>query len=241
MTGITALSAEFRIMNSAASPDISFDFSREGRLGFPEIIYGESKSADQLNRIIRQCRDRKHPLLISRCQPEKAPQLPDGTYDPVSRVWKGQPDPPPLREQQVAVLSGGTADAPVVEECMQTLGFLGIGCQSFQDIGVAAIHRFLDRLPELEPFKVLIVVAGFEGALASVVAGQCPRPVIGVPTSVGYGVASGGTAALHAMLSSCANGLLVMNIDNGVGAALAAKRILQLSFQSSTTNSQEST
>ena len=92
---------------------------------------------------------------------------------------------------------------------------------------MASVQRFLDRLPEIRTFDVLIVVAGFEGALASVVAGQCPQPVIGVPTSVGYGVAAQGVAALHAMLASCANGLMVMNVDNGVGAALAAGRILR--------------
>ena len=136
----------------------------------------------------------------------------------------GRPSPP--RPGKVAVLSGGTADAPVVAECSTVLRFLGLETKSFQDVGVAAVQRFLKHLPELECFDVLIVVAGFEGALASVVAGQCPQPVIGVPTSVGYGVAVNGNAALNAMLASCANGLMVMNIDNGVGAALAAGRIL---------------
>lgn len=207
-------------------PDVEFDFERETRLGFPEIVFGQSKSADQLQRIIDQCRQRNHPVLISRCQPEKAQTLAGGHYDPVARTWVWQPAYPPIVQGRVAVISGGTADAPVVGECVNTLRFLGIHTESMQDIGVAAIHRFLKRLPELRAFDVIVCVAGFEGALASVAAGQCPQPVIGVPTSVGYGVAEGGRAALHAMLGSCANGLMVMNVDNGVGAALAARRIL---------------
>jgi pyridinium-3,5-biscarboxylic acid mononucleotide synthase len=211
----------------ASNPDLEFDFTRRERLGFPEIVYGEAKSVDQLQRIVSECREKSHPILISRCQPEKAAALTGGDYDPVARTWRWQNAPPPSRKGKVAVLSGGTADAPVVAECSNVLSFLGLHTQSFQDVGVASVQRFLKHLPELEAFDVLIVVAGFEGALASVVAGQCPQPVIGVPTSVGYGVAAQGVAALHAMLASCANGLMVMNVDNGVGAALAAGRILR--------------
>lgn len=215
-------------MSDSAPDDVTFDFNRADRIGFPEIIYGESKSVDQLQRIVKACRENDHPILISRCQPEKAVQLEDGIYDPVARIWQSGNRAPDNPLGKVAVLSGGTADAPVVQECFLTLGFLGMKAEKFQDIGVAAIHRFLDRLPELADMDVLVVCAGFEGALASVAAGQCPQPVIGVPTSVGYGVAQGGHAALNAMLGSCANGLLVMNIDNGVGAALAARRMMGL-------------
>ncbi len=211
-----------------SNSDITFDYGRADRLGFPEIVYGESKSVDQLQRILRGCIEKQHPVLISRCQPEKAAQLEGGEYDPVARTWTHLLNHSPDIPGRVAVLSGGTADAPVVAECANTLNFIGIEATCFQDIGVAALHRFLDRLPELGNYDVLICVAGFEAALASVVAGQCPQPVIGVPTSVGYGVAEGGQAALSSMLGSCANGIMVMNIDNGVGAALAARRILQL-------------
>jgi len=210
-----------------SDPDITFDYGRAKRLGFPEIVFGEAKSVDQLQRILAGCREKGHPVLISRCQPEKAAELEGGQYDPVARTWVEQPAPPTPQPGRVAVLSGGTADAPVVAECANTLRFLGIEVTCYQDIGVAALHRFLDRLPELGQYQVLVCVAGFEAALGSVVAGQCPQPVIGVPTSVGYGVAEGGQAALSSMLGSCANGLMVMNIDNGVGAALAARRILQ--------------
>jgi NCAIR mutase (PurE)-related protein len=218
-------------MSESDPDDVTFDFHRAERIGFPEIIYGESKSVDQLQRIVASCREKNHPILISRCQPEKAKHLTGGTYDPVARVFQSNVPDVKTPLGAVGILSGGTADAPIVQEAYLTARFLGLKAEKFQDIGVAAIHRFLDRLDELAAFDVLIVCAGFEGALASVTAGQCPQPVIGVPTSVGYGVAEGGQAALNAMLSSCANGLLVMNIDNGLGAALAARRMMGLKGQ----------
>lgn len=208
--------------------DLHIDFAREERLGFPEIIYGEHKSADQLQRIVRQCVERRHNVLISRCQAEKAAVLEGGEYDVVASTWVKQLTPPRQLPGRVAVVSAGTSDAAVVSECANTLGFLGIEALRIQDVGVAALHRLLSRLDEILGCDVVICVAGFEGALASVLAGQCPQPVIAIPASVGYGVAKDGYAALHGMLASCANGLMVMNIDNGVGAALAARRILRL-------------
>ncbi|MCC5850324.1 MAG: nickel pincer cofactor biosynthesis protein LarB [Verrucomicrobia bacterium] len=209
--------------------DLRLDFDRAKRLGFPEIVYGESKSVDQLQRSVARFQARQQGVLISRCAPEKAAALPDsGLYDAVARTWMLQPEPPPPLPGRVAVVSAGTSDAPVVREALNTLRFLGVNALDIQDVGVAAIYRLLERLADLAECDVIICVAGFEGALASVVAGQCPQPVIAVPTSVGYGVAQNGAAALHAMLASCANGLMVMNIDNGVGAALAARRILRL-------------
>jgi len=215
-------------METETDADLHFDFGRGQRLGFPEIIYGEAKSADQLLRLTAQCRAAGHPVLISRCDAAKAAALQEGLYDEVARTWIWQPGPPVRLPGRVGVVSAGTSDAPVVAECVNTLRFLGVEAFSIQDVGVAAIHRLLSRLEELNRCDVLVCVAGFEGALASVLAGQCPQPVIAVPVSVGYGVATGGHAALHAMLASCANGLMVMNIDNGVGAALAARRILRL-------------
>lgn len=212
----------------ASDPDLHIDFGRGQRLGFPEIIYGEHKSADQLMRIIRQCEDKQHNVLISRCQADKAAALTGGHYDTVARTWVKSFTPPPPLPGKVAVVSAGTSDAPVVYECVNTLEFLGVRTVNFQDVGVAALHRLLSRLDDILACDVVVCVAGFEGALASVLAGQCPQPVIAVPAGVGYGVAKDGHAALHGMLASCANGLMVMNIDNGVGAALAARRILRL-------------
>ncbi len=208
--------------------DLCFDYGREKRLGFPEIVYGEAKSVDQLQRIIAQCQERQHDILISRCQAEKAAELEGGHYDPVARTWIWQPEAPKGKAGKIGILSGGSADAPVVMEVKNTLGFLGIHADAYQDIGVAALERFLSRLDLIRSYDILVVVAGFEAALASVAAGQCPQPIIAVPTSVGYGVAEGGKAALSSMLASCANGVMVMNIDNGIGAALAAQRMLRL-------------
>jgi len=126
----------------------------------------------------------------------------------------------------VAILSGGTSDEFVVNEAYYTLSFLGINAEKFIDVGVAGIHRLMDMDQEISKAKILIVCAGFEGALPTVVGGLFPQPIIGVPISVGYGVAEGGHTALNAMLSSCANGLTVTNINNGYGAAIAAYRIL---------------
>lgn len=208
--------------------DLNYDFDRSQRLGFPEIVYGERKTAGQIQEVVLQCRVKELPVFISRCAYEKIVGLEGGAYDAVAQTWAWHPVPPTRLKGLVGVVSAGTSDNPVVRECANTLAFLGIDFRVVQDVGVAGIHRFLNRLEDLRACDVLVCVAGFEGALASVMAGQCPQPVIAVPTSVGYGVSHGGMAALNAMLSSCANGLMVMNIDNGVGAALAARRVLGL-------------
>jgi hypothetical protein len=135
-------------------------------------------------------------------------------------------DPSP-RRGHIGIISAGTSDVPVVRECVRTAVFLGFRVTAINDVGVAGIHRLQRRLPEIRACDVLICVAGFEGALPSVLAGLVAQPVIGVPTSVGYGTSEGGKTALYAMLSSCASGLTVTNIDNGCGAVLAACRILE--------------
>ncbi len=210
--------------------DVDFDFERQRRVGLPEIVYGEHKSVEQLTRIIELCLAESHPILVSRLQPEKADllcQSHGGDYHPVGRTWLLDSRAKALdASPRVAVVSAGTADAPVVAECETALHFLQVKTLKIQDVGVAGIHRLLRRLDEIRACDVVVCVAGFEGTLPSVIAGQVAAPVIGVPTSVGYGVSAGGHAALNAMLASCASGLLVMNIDNGIGAALAAKRIL---------------
>jgi len=206
--------------------DIRMDRQRASRLGFPEIVYGEFKSADQIARIIREHAERRAPLLVTRLGEEKVPAGASGTYDAIARTFMSAPPGAPEGAPAVAIISAGSSDRPVVAEALNTLTFLGVGATCYQDIGVAGLNRLLERLGEIGAHDVLIVVAGFEGALPSVVAGLLPQPVIAVPTSVGYGVASGGHSALHAMLASCANGVLVTNIDNGCGAALAARRLI---------------
>jgi NCAIR mutase (PurE)-related protein len=208
--------------------DTNLDFERHERLGFPEIVYGERKSSDQVEHIARLHGERGLNLLITRVEAEQVSALAgSGEYDPVARTFMRIVQPPPSCNGVVGVVSAGTSDAPVVRETVNTLRFLGCESPSFEDAGVAGIHRLLRHREQLLSCRVLVCVAGFEGALASVVAGLFPQPIIAVPTSVGYGVAADGQAALNAMLASCANGLTVMNIDNGCGAALAAYRIVR--------------
>jgi len=209
--------------------DIHLDFDREERVGFPEIVYGLGKSTDQLLRILEQYREKEKPVLITRLDAEKAAALQvddaENAYDPVSQTLLVGEIEAQL-EGLVGIISAGTSDAPVVGEAARTLAYLGVKSESVQDVGVAGIHRLLNQIDEFDRFNVVICVAGFEGALASVLGGLLWQPIIAVPTSVGYGAANGGQTALHAMLTSCANGILVVNIDNGCGAAMAAVRML---------------
>ncbi len=208
----------------------SIDFDREDRLGFPEFVFGEAKTTEQISEILGVFRERKSPCLVTRLQAEKAAVLTaesdDCAYDPISRTLLAGDNLAAKNCGEVGIIAAGTSDTPVVAEAAAVLTFLGINNRIFIDKGVAGIHRLHAVMPDLAEVDVLICVAGFEGALPSVLSGLIRQPIIGVPTSVGYGVAAGGTTALHAMLSSCANGLTVVNIDNGFGAAIAAARIL---------------
>lgn len=212
--------------------NLNLDFDREGRLGFPEVVYGASKSLETLEEILREHARVEKNALVTRLQAGKAPPLlqafPGSFYDPVSGAFLLHPRDLSDQVESVAILSAGTSDEFVVNEAYFTLNYLGVAAARINDIGVAGIHRLMTRLEDLRRFRVLIVAAGFEGALPSVVGGLLPQPIVGVPTSVGYGVADDGRTALHAMLASCANGITVTNIDNGYGAAIAAFRILRL-------------
>ena len=213
------------------SENIHPDFDRERRIGFSEVVYGASKSRTELEKIVRITLQNQPALLITKLQPEKGDYLiqryPDAFWDPVSGIFIAGEYSEPEQEGTVAILSGGTSDTYLVNEIYYTLSFFGLKAQRYQDIGVAGLHRLTDKIEELKNFRILIVVAGFEGALPTVVGGLLPQPVIAVPAAVGYGVSAGGRAALDAMLSSCANGITVVNIDNGYGAAMAALRILR--------------
>lgn len=210
---------------------IKLDFDRAERLGFSEAVYAESKSVPQLARILEQAAGAGQPILLTRLTPHQYEGLPPGLkrqldYDPVSRTaFFGLIKSLPARPR-IAVLSAGTSDAPVVLEIMRTLAFYGQATTLASDVGVAGLWRLLERIKEIRTFPVVIVVAGMDGALPSVVGGLVPGLVIAVPTSVGYGVAANGTAALQATLASCAPGLVVVNVDNGYGAACAALRVL---------------
>lgn len=208
----------------------SIDFDREDRLGFPEFIFGEAKTVAQISDILSAFKQRGASCLVTRLQEEKGTVLvdafPDCQYDPTSRTLLFGQNRSPRNWGSVGIIAAGTSDMPVVAEAATVLKFLGVETKTFVDKGVAGIHRLHAVMPELAVVDVIICIAGFEGALPSVLSGLVGQPIIGVPTSVGYGVAEGGTTALHAMLASCANGLTVVNIDNGFGAAIAAARIL---------------
>ena len=212
------------------SKSFKIDYQREDRIGFQEVVFGASKNLQQLEDIISDFREHGKNALITRTQKEKAAVLCEkfqpNFYDEVSEMLLIGEFPKDLVEGEIAILSGGTSDQYLVNEVYYSLLYLGKKAERFQDIGVAGVHRLLDNIDEIRKYKVLVIVAGFEGALPTVVGGLLPQPIIGVPASVGYGVGAGGTVALHSMLTSCANGISVVNIDNGYGAAMAAFRII---------------
>lgn len=205
------------------------DAGREARIGLPEAIYAAGKSPEQIAAILDRAGE--GPLLLTRLDPERFAALPRGQreridYDPVSRTGVLGDPPPVSGPARVAVVTAGTSDVPVAREAARTLRFGGHAAREIADVGVAGLWRLLRRLDELRAVPVVIVAAGMDAALPSVVGGLVGGCVIAVPTSVGYGVAAGGRAALDAMLASCAPGIVVVNIDNGYGAACAAMRVL---------------
>ena len=200
------------------------DVHRTLRVGMPEVVLAESKTAAQVAAIARKL-VRKGPLLVTRLAPEKAGParraVRGAIYDPVSRTLrKGRMDLP--ARGPVAVCCAGTSDIPVCEEAAVTLDVMGIDVIRIYDVGVAGLHRLLARQGDMERARAVIVAAGMEGALPSVVGGLVGRPVIGLPTSVGYGASLGGLAPLLTMLNSCAPNVTVVNVDNGFGAAFVA-------------------
>ena len=214
------------------SESFELDFDRKRRLGFPEAIFGASKTLAVLIEILQVYRNREENALATKVQPEKGRELlqrfPGSFYEELSGVFiLDQSKIDREMEPAVGVLSAGTSDQFIVNEVYHTLAFLGIGCACINDVGVAGVHRLLNKLDTLRKFRALVVIAGFEGALPTVVGGLLPQPIIAVPASVGYGVAEGGHVALKTMLSSCSNGVTVVNIDNGYGAAMAAHRLLK--------------
>lgn len=208
------------------------DHHREVRTGIPEVVFGESKTAAQIAQILAELSRLGNGALATRVSPDKAElvraQVAGCEYFEAARLLRLAPRDGRPEAATVAVVCAGTSDLPVAEEAALTCEFLGAPVARVSDVGVAGIHRLLARVPELDRAAVLIVVAGMEGALPSAVAGLCRAPVIAVPTSVGYGVGAGGLIALASMLTSCAPGITVVNIDNGFGAAVAAVRIARL-------------
>jgi hypothetical protein len=212
----------------------NLDTHRALRQGIPEVVFGENKTLEQLQGILEHLWEQHERVLATRLRSETAAALrqnfPLGRYDDVSRLFtldRSKRRPIPENAPYALVVSGGTSDLPVAEEAAGTLAFLGQRVCKAYDVGVAGIHRLFAHYDLLIEADVIISVAGMEGALTSVVAGLVSCPVIGVPTSVGYGASFNGLAALLAMLNSCANGVAVVNIDNGFGAGVYAHQILE--------------
>ncbi len=208
------------------------DMSRRERTAFPEVIYCENKSAERIITIARTLFTQEKLVLGTRCPLEYFPKLkkafPKGTFLNEARSFRIGKPLPDMRGSRVGIVSAGTTDTTACEEAALILESLGIEVQRVYDVGVAGIHRLFANEDRIRPSDVLIVAAGMEGALPSVIAGLYPQPIIALPTSIGYGTALSGFTALFAMLTSCAPGVTVVNIDNGVGAAAAACKILAL-------------
>ncbi len=228
-----SIDAAMARLKSLPFEDIGFatlDHHRTLRKGFPEVIWGEGKTAPQIIAIIQNMLRRKHPILVTRVDAAKAARikkaLPVLTYHPASRLLTLQTGSSVNRGRgTILVVSAGTSDIPVAEEALVTASLMGNTVDHLYDVGVAGIHRVMEQKEKLFSASVLIVVAGMEGALPSVIGGMVEKPVIAVPTSTGYGTGFGGFAALLSMLNSCASGIAVVNIDNGFGAGYIASLI----------------
>src|SRR5262245_41890144 len=207
------------------------DHHRALRQGAPEVIFGERKTAEQIAQIAEEIARAGHNVLVTRVDDEKAlallERMPSLRHAQVARTLSLEVAPiPPRACGPVAVVTGGTSDLSVAEEAAETLRAVGLTPARHYDVGVAGIHRLLHRIDDLRSAAAVIVCAGMEGALPSVVGGVVSTPVVAVPTSVGYGTALSGFTALFAMLTSCASGVVVVNIDSGFGAAMAVHRML---------------
>jgi NCAIR mutase (PurE)-related protein len=207
----------------------TIDTGRSSRTGIPEVIYSSGKTPEQVAEIAGRMLERGIPILATRATPEiyeaVLGKVPGAVYHEQARAIVYQPDRPGSSDGYIAIVSAGTSDMPVSEEAAVTAEFLGNRVERIYDVGVAGIHRLFDRIDLIRGASAIIVVAGMEGALASVVGGLVDKPVIGVPCSTGYGANFGGVTALLSMLNSCASGVSVVNIDNGFGAACQASLI----------------
>ncbi|HLX70166.1 MAG TPA: nickel pincer cofactor biosynthesis protein LarB [Verrucomicrobiae bacterium] len=205
------------------------DTHRALRKGFPEVIFGAGKTPEQVVKIAGKLLDHEQNVLATRVTPEHARALRKkfkrAIYHEMARCVTIEKKPLPKRPGAIAVACAGTSDLPVAEEAAVTAEIMGNNVERVCDVGVAGVHRLLNRIELIRGANVIIVVAGMEGALPSVVGGLVSKPVIAVPTSVGYGASFGGLAALLGMLNSCASGITVVNIDNGFGAGYAASQI----------------
>ncbi len=231
--GKTSVEDAARSLVHLSFEDIDYahiDHHRSLRKGFPEVIFGQGKTGDQIIGIMEKMVMQENVVLVTRVDDQQTDRImsrfPEATYhqDAKMVVWK-KLEIPRQGKGTILVLSAGTSDIPVAKEACLTAEVMGNHVESVFDVGVAGIHRLFDHKKMIDQASVLIVIAGMEGALPSVVAGMVSRPVIAVPTSVGYGVSLGGLTALFAMLNSCSSNVAVVNIDNGFGAGYMASMI----------------
>lgn len=218
-----------KLISDAQTMDLGhtkIDRSRRGRTGVGEVVYGAGKTPAQILEIMEAIVSEGSPVLATRLSLDAMELLeskfPQGRANLIARTFSVGAENRESSEGFVAIVSAGTSDMPIAEEAKATLEFLGVNAECFYDCGVAGLHRLLENIGRIREAQVVIAVAGMEGALASVLAGLVKEPVIAVPTSVGYGASFGGLAALLSMMNSCANGVSVVNIDNGFGAAYNA-------------------
>jgi NCAIR mutase (PurE)-related protein len=216
-----------------SQPEVKLDLSRASRIGIEEAIYCAGKSDEQLATILHRLRMERRSCLLTRLSAESHSRIGAELralldYEPASRTaffnWRAKPAGP----AQVAVLTAGSSDVPVAREAIRTLAYAHVDSLAVFDVGVSGLWRLMERMDEIKAYPIAIVAAGMDAALPSVVGGLFPGLVIAIPTSVGYGVAAGGTTALNAILASCASGITTVNIDNGYGAACAALRALHM-------------
>jgi NCAIR mutase (PurE)-related protein len=221
-----------RAFQAAPVADLGFaqvDLHRALRKNFPEVIFGAGKSPKQVLAIAAKLVEREQHVLVTRITADHAKVIAKkfrrAVFHEAARCVTIETTPRPKRPGTIAVVCAGTSDLPVAEEAVVTAEIMGNNVERICDVGVAGLHRLLRRLEDIQRANVVVAVAGMEGALPSVIAGLVARPVIAVPTSVGYGASFGGLAALLAMLNSCGSGVTVVNIDNGFGAGYAASQI----------------
>jgi len=233
--GETSIEKALEVLKNFPYTDLGFariDNHREMRTGYPEIIYCAGKSLEQVREIFRVMAEKENNVIGTRASQEMYEAVksisPAAVYYPMARIISLQQKKPEAPASMIAIITAGTSDMPVAEEAAITAELLGNKVVRIYDAGVAGIHRLVDKLPEIRNCRVIIVIAGMEGALASVIGGLVDKPVIAVPTSVGYGANFGGISALLAMLTSCSTGVTVVNIDNGFGAGFAASMINKL-------------
>lgn len=210
----------------------TIDTDRLRRTGMPEVIYGAGKTTEQIVQIAERMNNKGIDILATRVNSDVfnavKKVIPGASYNAIAQTIVYKKNEQPLNKGHITVVAAGTSDLPVAEEAVETAKFLNNKVETVYDVGVAGVHRLFNKLEVIQQARVIIAVAGMEGALASVIGGLVDKPVIGVPTSIGYGANFGGLSALLSMLNSCASGISVVNIDNGFGAACQATLINRL-------------